>query len=147
MAEALQSTSQAGAGSGQLRRNALGVAAITFFVVSAAAPLTAVAGGYPIAMLLGNGAGVPAAVVLVTLILLVFAVGYTAMARHIANAGSFYAFTSRGLGGVAGGAAAYIALLAYNTMQIGLYGLFGAATAATLSGLPGIGPLVANVPW
>ena len=118
MAEALQSTSQAGAG--QLRRNALGVAAITFFVVSAAAPLTAVAGGYPIAMLLGNGAGVPAAVVLVTLILLVFSVGYTAMARHVANAGSFFAFTSRGLGGVAGGAAAYIALLAYNTMQIGL---------------------------
>jgi amino acid transporter len=134
MAEALQSTSQAGAGTGQLRRNALGVAAITFFVVSAAAPLTAVAGGYPIAMLLGNGAGVPAAVVLVTLILLVFSVGYTAMARHISNAGSFFAFTSRGLGGVAGGAAAYIALLAYNTMQIGLYGLFGAVTAGTLAG-------------
>ena len=134
MAEALQSTGQASAGTGQLRRNALGVAAITFFVVSAAAPLTAVAGGYPIAMLLGNGAGVPAAVVLVTLILLVFSVGYTAMARHIANAGSFFAFTSRGLGGVAGGAAAYIALLAYNTMQIGLYGLFGAVTAGTLAG-------------
>ena len=134
MAEALQSTSQASAGAGQLRRNALGVAAITFFVVSAAAPLTAVAGGYPIAMLLGNGAGVPAAVVLVTLILLVFSVGYTAMARHIANAGSFYAFTARGLGGVAGGAAAYVAVLAYNTMQIGLYGLFGAVTAGTLAG-------------
>jgi len=37
-------------------------------------------------------------VLLVTLILLVFSVGYTAMARHISNAGSFYAFTSRGLG-------------------------------------------------
>jgi len=142
MAEALQSTSQANSGSGQLRRNALGVAAITFFVVSAAAPLTAVAGGYPIAMLLGNGAGVPAAVVLVTLILLVFSVGYTAMARHISNAGSFYAFTSRGLGGIAGGAAAYIALLAYNTMQIGLYGLFGAVTAGTLEGMFGIA-----APW
>ena len=141
MAETLQSTSQASTGSGQLRRNALGVAAITFFVVSAAAPLTAVAGGYPIAMLLGNGAGVPAAVVLVTVILLLFSVGYTAMARHISNAGSFYAFTSRGLGGVAGGAAAYIALLAYNTMQIGLYGLFGAVTAGTLAGY-GI-----DLPW
>lgn len=117
---------------GSLRRNALGVAAITFFVVSAAAPLTAVAGGYPIAMLLGNGAGVPAAVVLTTLILLVFSVGYTAMARHIANAGSFFAFTARGLGGVMGGSAAYIAVLAYNTMQMGLYGLFGAVTAGVL---------------
>ncbi|MGH6931265.1 MAG: hypothetical protein ACREEE_02400 [Dongiaceae bacterium] len=122
MAESMQSAAQAGAGVGsdRLRRDALGVAAITFFVVSAAAPLTAVAGGYPIAMLLGNGAGVPAAVVLVTVILLVFSVGYTAMARHIANAGSFYAFTARGLGGLAGGAAAYIALLAYNTRALRL---------------------------
>jgi len=38
----------------RLRRDALGVAAVTFFVVSAAAPLTAVAGGYPIAMLLAT---------------------------------------------------------------------------------------------
>jgi amino acid transporter len=144
MAESLQSAAQSAAGgrTDRLRRDALGVAAITFFVVSAAAPLTAVAGGYPIAMLLGNGAGVPAAVVLVTLILLVFSVGYTAMARHVANAGSFYAFTARGLGGVAGGAAAYIALLAYNTMQIGLYGLFGAVTAGTLDGMFGIA-----APW
>ena len=124
-----------GAGSGKLRRNALGIAAITFFVVSAAAPLTAVAGGYPIAMLLGNGAGVPAATLIVMAILLVFSVGYTAMARHVSNAGSFYAFTSRGLGGIAGGAAAYIAVLAYNTMQIGLYGLFGAVAAGTFEGV------------
>jgi amino acid transporter len=118
----------------------LGVAAITFFVVSAAAPLTAVAGGYPIAMLLGNGAGVPAAVVLTTLILIVFSVGYTTMARHIANAGSFYAFTARGLGGVAGGGAAYVAVLAYNAMQIGLYGLFGGVTAGVLGGFGIVAP-------
>jgi amino acid transporter len=132
---------------GSLRRNALGVAAITFFVVSAAAPLTAVAGGYPIAMLFGNGSGVPAAVVLVTILLLIFSVGYTTMARHISNAGSFFAFTARGLGGVAGGAAAYMAVLAYNAMQIGLYGLFGAVTAQVLSGLPEIGPFFAGMPW
>lgn len=119
--------------SDRLRRNALGVAAVTFFVVSAAAPLTAVAGGFPIAMLLGNGIGVPLAVLVVMAILLVFSVGYTAMARHISNAGSFYAFTARGLGGVAGGGAAYIAVLAYNAMQIGLYGLFGAVAAGTFA--------------
>jgi amino acid transporter len=117
----------------RLRRDALGVAAVTFFVVSAAAPLTAVAGGFPIAMLLGNGVGVPLAVLVVTAILLIFSVGYTTMARHISNAGSFYAFTARGLGGVAGGAAAYIAVLAYNAMQIGLYGLFGAVAAGTFA--------------
>jgi amino acid transporter len=137
-----QSTSASGASSDRLRRNVLGVAAVTFFVVSAAAPLTAVAGGYPIAMLFGNGPGVPAAVLVVTLILLLFSVGYTTMARHVSNAGSFFAFTSQGLGGIAGGAAAYVAVLAYNTMQIGLLGLFGAVTGATLSGLFGI-----DLPW
>ncbi|WP_374378863.1 APC family permease [Dongia sp.] len=126
----------------RLQRNALGVAAVTFFVVSAAAPLTAVAGGYPIAMLLGNGVGVPLAVLLVMAILLVFSVGYTTMARHISNAGSFYAFTTRGLGGVVGGAAAYIAVLAYNAMQVGLYGLFGAVAAGTMSAIVGI-----DLPW
>ena len=138
-----QSTASSAASStDRLRRDALGVAAVTFFVVSAAAPLTAVAGGYPIAMLLGNGPGVPAATLLVMIILLIFSVGYTAMARHVANAGSFFAFAARGLGGHAGGAAAYIAVLAYNTMQIGLYGLFGAVAAGTFADLIHI-----SLPW
>jgi amino acid transporter len=113
----------------QLRKNSLGVAAVTFLVVSAAAPLTAVAGGVPLSMLLGNGPGIPLTFLLVTLILLLFSVGYVAMARHIRNAGAFYAYTARGLGGMMGGAAAIVAILAYNAMQIGVFGLFGAATA------------------
>ena len=113
----------------QLRKNSLGVGAITFLVVSAAAPLTAVAGGVPLSMLLGNGAGIPLTFGLVTALLLVFAVGYLAMARHVRNAGAFYAYTSRGLGGLMGGAAALIAIVSYNAMQIGVFGLFGAATS------------------
>ena len=59
----------------QLRRGTLGVLGIAFFVVSAAAPLTAMAGGAPVAMLLGNGPGIPLAYVVVSVILLIFAVG------------------------------------------------------------------------
>jgi len=103
---------------------------VAFFVISAAAPLTAMAGGAPVAMLLGNGPGIPLAYVVVSLILLIFAVGYTAMARHHTSTGAFYSFVSRGLRQPAGGAAAMIALLGYNAMQIGLYGLFAAAAAA-----------------
>lgn len=125
----------------QLRKDSLGVAAITFLVVSAAGPLTAVAGGVPLAMLLGNGPGIPLTFLLVTAILLLFSVGYVAMARHIRNAGAFYAYTAQGLGGMMGGAAAVIALLAYNTMQIGVFGLFGAVTAGFFAGL-GI-----DLPW
>lgn len=46
-------------------------------------------------------------------------------------------YVSRGLGGHAGGAAAFVALLGYNTMQIGLYGLFGLIGSSAL-GLFGI---------
>lgn len=122
-------------GANQLRQNSLGVGAITFLVVSAAAPLTAVAGGVPLAMLLGNGAGIPAAFLLVTLILLLFAVGYVAMSRYITRAGAFYTYTTTSFGGIWGSIAALIAILAYNCMQIGLYGLFGAATAGLFSGI------------
>ena len=118
----------------ELRTGTLGVAGIAFFVIAAAAPLTAMAGGAPVAMLLGNGSGVPGAYVLVVLILLVFAAGYTAMARHHTNTGAFYSFITHGIGPRAGRVAAVIALLAYNSMQIGLYGLFGAAVSGLLGG-------------
>lgn len=112
----------------RLRRGSLGVFGVTFFVISAAAPLTAMAGGAPVAMLLGNGPGVPGAYILTASTLLVFAIGYTAMARHHISTGAFYSYVTRGLGPQCGGAAAYLALLSYNAMQIGLWGLFGAAT-------------------
>jgi amino acid transporter len=127
------STTQA-VGDNQLRKNSLGVGAVTFLVVSAAAPLTAVAGGVPLSMLLGNGVGIPLTFLLVTLVLILFAVGYVAMARHIRNAGAFYAYTAQGMGGLMGGAAAMIAILAYNAMQIGAFGLFGAATSGLFAG-------------
>ena len=54
MTERASEGSIAGRDSHQLRRGTLGVPGIAFFVVSAAAPLTAMAGGAPVAMLLGN---------------------------------------------------------------------------------------------
>ena len=82
----------------------------------------------------GQGAGIPMAFLRVTAILLVFSVGYVAMARHVNNAGAFYAFAARGLGGSAGGAAAMIAILSYNLMQIRVMGLPGAATSGLFVG-------------
>lgn len=125
----------------RLKKNSLGVGGVTFLVISAAAPLTAIAGGTPLAMLMGNGAGFAGAYLLVTVLLVIFAVGYVAMARHVANAGAFYAYSAQGLGGQAGGAAAIIAIVSYNAMQIGVLGLFGAATSGLFAGW-GI-----NLPW
>ena len=100
-------TADTGASSNELRRNSLGLIAVTFMVISAAAPLTGVAGAVPIAFLIGNGTGVPATFIAMTLIMLAFSVGYVAMSRHVRNAGAFYAYAARGLGGYAGGATAF----------------------------------------
>ena len=116
-------------GVNQLRRNSLGLIAVTFMVISAAAPLTGVAGAMPIAFMLGNGAGIPAMFIFVTLVMLAFAAGYVAMSRHVTNAGAFYAYAARGLGGRVAGAVAIMALVAYNAMQFGLIGLLGGIAA------------------
>ena len=125
-----------------LRQGALGPLAVAFFVISAAGPLVAMAGGIPVAMLFGNGPGIPAMFVLATVLLLVFSHAYTAMAREVPNAGAFYAFAARGLGPAAAGATGWLALLSYNALQIGLYGLFGAATKGLAEPFTGVA-----LPW
>jgi amino acid transporter len=115
-----------------LARNRLGVFAVVIFVMSAAAPLTVVAGvlttGYAVTGLIG----IPLAFLAVGVVVALFSVGYVAMARHVSNAGAFYAFVARGLGRPVGVAAAWVALLAYSALQVALYGAIGAAAAPLL---------------
>jgi amino acid transporter len=103
-----------------------------FFVIAAAAPLTVVAGGATTGYAVTGVVGIPVSYLVVAAILALFAVGYVAMSRRIVNAGAFYTYVARGLGRPAGVAAAVVALLAYNAMQIGLYGGFGAVLAQFL---------------
>ncbi|XQE89016.1 APC family permease [Streptomyces microflavus] len=124
-----------------LRKGTLGTADIAFFVISAAAPLTVMAGVAPIALLLG-GIGAPVGYLVAGITLAIFAVGFTTMSRHVRSAGAFYAYITRGLGKPVGIAAALIAMLGYNGMEIGVYGLLGSATADTAQALWGV-----DVPW
>jgi amino acid transporter len=110
---------------GALRKDALGVPQIVFFVVAAAAPLTAVVGVTPAAFMLGNGPGVPLTFLMVGALYLLFSAGFTAMSGFIGNAGGFYSYVAAGLGPVAGVAGAMIALATYGTIEIGLCGLIG----------------------
>ncbi|TDD87742.1 APC family permease [Saccharopolyspora karakumensis] len=113
----------------ELRRGAIGVAGILFFVLSAQAPLTGIGGALPLAVGLGNGAGAPAAYLVVGLITTLFAVGFIAMSRHITAGGAFYAYIGRALGPRLGTGSALLALWAYNTVQACMYGLYGAAVS------------------
>ncbi|MFJ4712121.1 APC family permease [Streptomyces sp. NPDC088785] len=124
-----------------LRTGSLGTSDIAFFVVSAAAPLTVMAGVAPLAIALG-GIGAPAGYLLAGLTLAVFAIGFTAMSRHVTGGGAFYAYITQGLGRPAGIGAALLAMIGYNGMEIGVYGLLGSATQDTARSLFG-----ADIPW
>lgn len=108
----------------RLRKNAIGVAGIVFFVAAAAGPLAATLGASPVAFA-HNGVGAPGAFLLSGVVLLLFAVGYAAMSGYVTSAGGFAVFVSRALGERAGIATAFVALVAYNGMLLGLYALFG----------------------
>ncbi|MFB4276634.1 MULTISPECIES: APC family permease [unclassified Nonomuraea] len=135
---------------GALAANRLGAPSVVYFVLSAAAPLTVVAGVITNGYAVTGITGLPIAFLVVGAVLAVFAVGYVAMARHMANAGAFYTYITRGLGRPAGIAAAWVALIAYNALQVGLYGVFGAAATPLLEAWLGITPawwVVSLVAW
>ncbi|WP_433285680.1 APC family permease [Pseudonocardia sp. CA-142604] len=124
-------------GSGQvstaLAKDRLGVVAVVFFVMSASAPLTVVAGVVPTGIAVTGLLGISVAFLAVAVVLAVFSVGYVAMARHIANTGAFYAFISCGIGRPVGVGASWVALVAYNMFQCASYGGFGAIAAPLLA--------------
>src|SRR5258707_15521237 len=97
-----------------LARDRLGVPAVLFFVLAGVAPLTVAAGVIPTAYATTGLTGIPAAFLVVAVVLAVFATGYVAMTRHVTNAGAFYSLCARGLGRITGGAAALVALLSYS---------------------------------
>jgi amino acid transporter len=136
--ESTPSAAQGASESRKLHRRALGVGDLVFFIVAASAPLTAVAGGQAATYLVTGNKGVAFMFIPLGIVLGLFAVGYAAMSRHVANAGAFYAYVARGLGKVQGVGAAFVAMIAYNAMQIGIYGLFGVALGAFMSDKLGI---------
>jgi amino acid transporter len=120
----------------------IGVTGIVFFVVAASAPLTVAAGGIPQSLGVTGILGIPLLYLLIGVVLALFSAGYAAMSRRITGAGAFYAYTAQGLGRTAGVGAAFVALLAYNAMQIGISGLFGSTTAQFIDSKTGV-----DIPW
>lgn len=115
-----------------LAEDRLGVPSVLFFVMSAATPLTVVAGVVTVGYAVTGLIGLPVAFVAIGALLALFAVGYVAMARHVVNAGAFYAYISQGISRPLGVGSSWVALLAYNCLQVGLYGLIGGAAQPLL---------------
>src|SRR5918911_2042691 len=113
-------------GQAGLARRRLTAVHIFFFVVSASAPFTVLGGGVTTMYAVSSNLGVPLMFLVLAVALGLFSVGYAAMSRYVSNAGAFYAYLANGLGKAWGVSGSFVALVAYNGIQIGLYGLFGA---------------------
>ena len=92
---------RAAAPSGALAKDALGLPAVLFCIVTGAAPLAAMMFNVPVAVS-GGGYAVPAAFLVATIALTIFSTGYIEMSQRVTSAGGFYTFISRGLGNVHG---------------------------------------------
>lgn len=108
----------------------LGTISLVLSVLAFSAPIVTVAGYLAFAIgFVGQAA--PLAWVIATVVLMIFAVGYMTMTRHIPRPGAFYAYISLGLGRVLGVGSAYLATISYLVSCAGIYG-FAGTTIATL---------------
>ncbi|MFC5718645.1 APC family permease [Streptomyces gamaensis] len=109
----------------RLRADRIGLPGLLLSVVAASAPLMVTAGVMATTYGTMGIVGQPLLFVILGVVLTLFSFGYAEMSRHVHNAGAFYAYIARGLGGTAGAAASVVALVAYSTLQFGIYGIFG----------------------
>ncbi|MEV6600202.1 APC family permease [Actinoplanes sp. NPDC051346] len=114
----------------------LGGASVACFALAAATPLSVVTAVVPGAYADSGLPALPLLFIALGALLLIFMVGCAGLIRRLPGPGALYTFVVRGLGRPAGVGAAWLALLSYNALQIGLYGVVGAAAA----------PLV-DAPW
>jgi amino acid transporter len=143
----VQSTTPAKAGKASsismaLAANRLGIPSVVFFVMTAATPLTVVAGTVTTGYATTGLIGIPVAFIAIGIVLAIFSVGYVAMAPYTANAGAFYAYISRGLSKPLGVGGAWVALVSYCMLQVSLYGGVGVAAAPVLQDWFGV-----SAPW
>jgi amino acid transporter len=132
-AEETRTASEAEAGVQRLKPNAVGLFGVMFMAVATAAPITAMVGNVPIAIGFGSGANAPAGYLVATIVLGLFALGYSAMAKHIVSTGAFYGFISHGLGRVVGMGAGALTTLAYVVFEASLVGIFSFFAASFFS--------------
>jgi amino acid transporter len=108
----------------KLRKHAVGLLGVLFLTVTGSAPISAMMFNTPIMVGYGNGVGAPAAFLFAAIVLVVFSVGYVAMARKKTTAGGFYSYISHGLGREVGIGTGYGAVLAYSVFEASLCGGF-----------------------
>jgi amino acid transporter len=108
----------------KLRKHAVGLGGVLFLTVTGSAPISAMLFNVPIMVGYGQGVGAPAAFIFASVVLVIFSVGYVAMARKKTTAGGFYSYISHGLGRELGIGSGYGSVVAYSVFEASLAGGF-----------------------
>src|SRR5579872_4744741 len=108
----------------KLRKGAIGLGGVLFLTVTGSAPISAMLFNTPLVVGFGQGQGAPAAFIFATIVLVVFSVGYVAMAKKKTTAGGFYSYISHGLGRELGIGTGYASVVAYSVFEASLAGGF-----------------------
>jgi amino acid transporter len=131
----------------KLADNALGLPQVLFLIVTGAAPIAAMLFNVPVTVL-GGGYASPAAFLIATVVLTIFAVGYIEMARRVTSAGGFYSFVTHGFGPVVGmGTAALISLcyVFFSSAVTGVTSYFASTSIEDWTGVSIPAPLIMAV--
>lgn len=125
-------------------RRTLGTLRLACFVVAAVAPLAAVIGVLPVALVFGSGVALPFAFLAVSVVVALFAVGYSAISREIVTGGAFYTYIAHGLGRIVGLGAAAVAVFSYVAFVPGGISYLGFLLSTTAGDLVGVS---VSWPW
>lgn len=119
----------------------MGVVALTLTVLAFSAPLAAVSGFIPFAIIFG-GTGTPFNFAIATVLLLVFSIGFVTMSQSIKKPGAFYAFISSGLGRAMGLGSGLLAAFSYYLLLAGTFVFLGLVTNSLIADNGG-----PDLPW
>jgi len=124
-------------------KGSIGVFSLVFTVLAYNGPMVVFLGFIPVAILLGNGIGIPVMFLACGVVAALFAAGLVAMGLRLPKPGGFYAYVSAGLGKIPGLGTGFVAMIGYYAANISTYPLGGVA-AQTLVHDVLKGP---DIPW
>jgi len=127
-----------GSPSTNLLRSSINFFHIVLMVTAAAAPLVVASAYIPISLAYGSGIATPVTYAAVTVILVIFSIGFAEMAKRITSAGAFYTFATAGLGRPIGLATGFTVAAAYSMIAAAIQGGFGLYASSLLDKYVGI---------
>lgn len=126
---------------GSLKKGTIGAFGAAVMAIALITPLTTLSSNMAESLILGVGPATVVVTLLVTLLLGLFAAGYSALGRVVVDSGAYAAYAAYGLGKKVGSAVGVAAVLGYNLATVAFIGIGGYFLDNTLT------PHGVDLPW